>query len=41
MTSQPDYRAAAWIGCRLLPDVIGHFPYSFKYELPGDKNVWK
>ena len=37
------YRAAAWIGyCRLLPDIIGYFPYSFKiYELPGGKNVWK
>ena len=37
------YRAAAWIGYyRLLPDIIGYFPYSFKiHELPGGKNVWK
>ena len=37
------YRAAAWIGYyRLLPDIIGYFPYSFKtHELPGGKNAWK
>ena len=36
-------RATAWIGyCRLLPDIIGYFPYSLKiYELPDGKNVWK
>ena len=37
------YRAAAWIGYyRMIPDIIGYFPYSFKiHELPGGKNVWK
>ena len=37
------YRAAAWIGYyRLLLEIIGYFPYSFKiHELPGGKNVWK
>ena len=41
--SNLDYRAAAWIGYyRLLPDIIGYFPYSFIiHELPGGKNVWK
>ena len=33
------HRAAAWIGYyRLLPDIIGYFPYSFKiHERPGGK----
>ena len=35
-------RAAAWIGyCRLLSDIIGYFPHSFKiHELPGGKSVY-
>ena len=43
VTMTISYRAAAWIEYyRLLSDIIGYFPYSFKiHELPGGKNVWK